>query len=396
MITATYGEYAPRSIINTAKRPDSGWFWTRYSATPYSGCEWGCSYCYCRDEKYSPYKPGRNPEATAFADPFSECIRAKLAAPAMLRKALGKKPRDIIYLHGYQPIDRKYRYMRAMLEVCRDLGFPVFLNEKSPLLLHDLDVLEQVDAAQHLNVGWSLITTDDAVRQAFEPHAPPVSARLEAMARLAERGIETGTVFMPILPFIADNAEAIEALVAATKEHGGRYVLDGGLTLWAQCGVHFYQRLNEVRPDLVPQYQALYADWRAVSARSAHGHRLVVETCRRHGLTLYIPRYRGHYPQKLQLNKRIAAALHLQAREWSLSGQGGHREWAYRKAGWALDEMTESVADLYRREGASSLLKIDGVGKSLATSIEAFLQEQEAAAAGPDREEGATCRGESN
>jgi len=44
----------PKTILNKHKRADH-WFWTRYSAYPYIGCQHGCEFCYCREQKYSPY-----------------------------------------------------------------------------------------------------------------------------------------------------------------------------------------------------------------------------------------------------------------------------------------------------------------------------------------------------
>ena len=129
-------------------------------------------------------------------------------------KALKNKPRDLIYLDNYQPIDSQYQYTRKMLEVCFELGFPVFVNEKSSMILRDLDVLKKINKKSYLNVGWSIITTkDDETRKIFEPKAPLVKARFEAMKKLAENKILTGTVFMPILPFIYDDERNIEAVI---------------------------------------------------------------------------------------------------------------------------------------------------------------------------------------
>ena len=50
--------YRPRTILNKSKRPDH-WFWTRYTAYPYIGCQHGCHFCYCREKKYAPYDDGR-------------------------------------------------------------------------------------------------------------------------------------------------------------------------------------------------------------------------------------------------------------------------------------------------------------------------------------------------
>jgi DNA repair photolyase len=36
--------YRPRTILNKHKRPDH-WFWTRYTAYPYKGCQHRCLFC---------------------------------------------------------------------------------------------------------------------------------------------------------------------------------------------------------------------------------------------------------------------------------------------------------------------------------------------------------------
>ena len=46
--------YQPKTILNKHTRADH-WFWTRYSAYPYIDCQHGSEFCYCREQKYSPY-----------------------------------------------------------------------------------------------------------------------------------------------------------------------------------------------------------------------------------------------------------------------------------------------------------------------------------------------------
>ena len=154
-----YKTYNAKTILNTNKHIDGGWFWTKYSAYPYIGCEWGCEYCYSRDEKYNPHKLGRDNTVSQFNDPFSEYIKIKENAPELLRKSLENKPRDLIYLDNYMPIEEKYQYVRRFLVVCLDQNFPVFINDKSPMVLRDLDILKKISQKSYLNVGWSIITT---------------------------------------------------------------------------------------------------------------------------------------------------------------------------------------------------------------------------------------------
>ena len=53
--------YQPKTILNKGQRADH-WFWTRYSAYPYLGCQHGCEFCYCRERKFCPHDdPARLP-----------------------------------------------------------------------------------------------------------------------------------------------------------------------------------------------------------------------------------------------------------------------------------------------------------------------------------------------
>jgi len=145
--------YQPKSILNVQKHIDGGWFWVKYSAFPYLGCQYGCEYCYWRDEKYNPHKTSQDSEVLEFEDAFSQYIIIKENATELLLKELSKKPKDLIYLDHYQPIEAKERLIREILRVCLDLGFPVFINEKSPLVLNDLDILKKISKNTYLTIA---------------------------------------------------------------------------------------------------------------------------------------------------------------------------------------------------------------------------------------------------
>jgi DNA repair photolyase len=126
--------YRPKTVLNKNKRADH-WFWSRYSAYPYVGCQHGCLFCYCREKKYCPYD-----------DPldFSRVIKVKENAPELVRRGLSHAPVDVVSTGDYQPLERKFMISRKILEVCHDLGFPVFILERSPLILRDLDLLQDI------------------------------------------------------------------------------------------------------------------------------------------------------------------------------------------------------------------------------------------------------------
>lgn len=371
--------YQSKSVLNVHKHIDGGWFLVKYSAFPYLGCQYGCEYCYWRDEKYNPHKPSRDPEVLKFEDAFSQYIKIKENAVELLSKELSKKPKDLIYLDHYQPIEAKERLTRGMLEVCLKLGFPVFINEKAPLILNDLDILKKISKKTYLTVAWSIITTvDDKTRIIFEPKAPLVKARFEAMKKISEAGISTGTVFMPILPFIYDDEKNIEAVIKKTKECGGEYVLEGGLTLWGHCKTHFYKVLEKHNPELLAKYKMFYDKkdnkqdpWLTHTIKI---HPLIKKYCQKFGIENHIPRPINFFPIPLQSNKKIAEDLFLQAREIQLSSGMNYKYWALQKAAWALDELEESVVNIYQNKGITGLKQIKGIGQYLAKKIEEFLK----------------------
>jgi DNA repair photolyase len=357
------------------KHCDGGWFWSKYSASPYIGCEWGCHYCYSRDEKYNPHRPIRDSQVLDFKDPFSEYIKIKENAPELLKKSLKNKSRDIIYLDSYMPIDSRYKYARRMLEICDSLDYPVFINEKSPLLLRDLDIIKKISNKSFINVGWSIITTkDDKVRKIIEHNAPSVYSRFKAMKKLSDNKIFTGTIFMPIIPFIYDDKINIESVIKRTKESGGQYILDGVLTLWGYCKTHFYKTLMQLDPDLIDKYNELYNNQELFKNNLSRIHKLVVKYCKKYNMPNYIPRPITFYPKELQLNKKIAEKFYLKARELQMSGQSGYREFGYRKTAWILDDLKTNLRTIYQKRGIKGLKELQGIGKIRSKEIEELLK----------------------
>jgi len=365
-----------KHILNMHKHIDGGFFWDKYSAFPYMGCRWGCKYCYCREEKYDPHiNTAMDSEVQRFQDPFSQCIKIKKNSPELLKKALQTKPVDLLYLSGYQPIEAKYKYLRNMLRVCLELDFPVFINEKSPLLLEDLDILMALHKKSYVNVGWSIVfADDDGIKRVFEPIAPSIRHRFNAMRKLANHNIMTGIILMPILPFVNDTEKYIEEIIIKTKKHGGQYVLDGGLTLEGYTKKYFYNTLKKYDSKLIDKYIKLFDDQRKMESHRIDTHKCVRKYCHKYGLLNYIPRPVSYYPQKIRLNKKIAGIFYVKARENQLSKGPKYREWAYRKAAWSLDELTDSVCDIYKQYGFEGIMEINNIGQEIGEQIIRFCK----------------------
>jgi len=363
--------YRPKMILNKHKRADH-WFWTRYSAYPYLGCQHGCEFCYCREQKYSPYEDPSD---------FAYLIKVKENAPNLLRHALSRTPVDLIFTGDYQPAERKFGLSRKMLDVCHELGFPVFVLERSPRVLDDLDLLQAIHEKARVVVAFSIISTPDSPNYervcAMEHLAPRAEKRFEAMEKLATAGIPTGTVAMPLLPGLCDDAATLESIVRWTAEHGGQFVLASGLTLSDQQKDYFFKVLGERFPDLLATYQRIFPPksygpvgdgWRETALR-------VRESSAKYGIPDRMPR--PIIPgDKRALNRRIVEWLANKVYTLELERAPNYQVWAYRKAAWAVEDLEQDIGLIYQTMGFKGLKNIPNIGEKLGGEIAALIEER--------------------
>ena len=343
-------------------------------AARFAWCHTSWQYCYCREKHYCP-----------FDDPndFSYVIKVKENAPELLRKALSRLPVDVVITGDYQPAEKKFEISRRMLEVCLDLGFPVSVLERSPLVLRDLDLLKEINQRAPSVVFFSMISAPDSptyerVRQ-MEHLAPRMEKRYAAMEQIAKAGILTGISMMPILPGLCDTDENLEATIRCTANHGGQFVIAGGLTLADQQRDYFFGVLRVRFPDLVPLYERMYphptASYGGICSGDPHAMgRRIRELCRQYGIADRMPR--PIIPgDKRALNKRIVEALANQCYWMELDNAAGQRVWAYRKAAWAIEDLEQDVGLIYRTMGRKGLEGIENVGPRLAGVVGELLND---------------------
>ncbi|TET91835.1 MAG: radical SAM protein [Methanomassiliicoccales archaeon] len=260
-MTVRYETYRCKSILIRHKEVDEDWYWVKYSAHPYVCCAFGCHFCYFRAERYLRDIP---------CEDFDKVIRVKINAPQMLRKQLPRAEKNVIALGDWQPAEKEFLLSRRMLEVVRDLNFPIHIIERSPLLVRDLDILEEINKETWCCVSYSFSTVDKSITKIFEPKAPAPKKRMEAIREISERGILTGLSFMPILPHITDDETHLEETFAMAKEHGAHYVLCATLTMEGQQRDWVMSVIREHYPELASKYEQLYANDAYVPGQKYH------------------------------------------------------------------------------------------------------------------------------
>lgn len=210
-----------KSIISRNSSPDIPF---TQSINPYQGCEVGCPYCYARpSHAYRNLSPGIDWETRLFA---------KVNAPEKLREELSRPGYrcEVISIGAntdpYQPIERKWKITRGVLEVCAEFNQPVGIVTKNAMVERDLDILAPMAARNLVNVFISLNNLDHELARRLEPRCSAPARRLQAMKALADAGVPVGVLVAPVIPFLNDHQ--IEPALEAAWAHGARqagYVL---------------------------------------------------------------------------------------------------------------------------------------------------------------------------
>jgi serine protease SohB len=188
-----------RSIISRNASPDIPF---DQSVNPYRGCEHGCVYCYARpSHAYLNLSPGLDFETRLFAKRnAAERLREALARP-------GYRPSPInigANTDPYQPIERRYRITREVLEVLADARHPCTIITKSAMVERDLDLLAAMARDGLVAVLVSVTSLDNRLSARLEPRASAPHRRIEAIRALSEAGVPVGVLVSPVIPMVTD------------------------------------------------------------------------------------------------------------------------------------------------------------------------------------------------
>jgi DNA repair photolyase len=250
-----FHEVRARSALNHVPGSRYGFNWT---INPFRGCTHACTYCFARrTHNYLDFGPGKD---------FEREIVVKVNVPELLRAELRRPSwrQELVALgtntDPYQWVESRYRMMPEILEALEAAETPVSVLTKSPLVLRDVEIYERMAKKLPISVNLSIPTLDEEAWRATEPHTPSPAARLDAVAELRARGIESGVLIAPLMPGINDDPDQVRPLVEQAKAAGATFLGSVALHLRGEVKDVFFAWLAEKRPDLLPRYEALYRD----------------------------------------------------------------------------------------------------------------------------------------
>jgi DNA repair photolyase len=210
-----------KKIVSESNSPDLSHM---FSINPYQGCEHGCIYCYARNShEYYGFSAGLD---------FERKIIVKRNAPELLEKYFNKKGYEPvpIVLSGntdcYQPIERKLKITRGLLEVFLKYRNPVSIITKNNVVLRDIDILSEMAGMNLAHVNISITSLNESLRQKLEPRTVTGMGRLAVIQKLSEKGIPCRVMVAPIIPGL--NSSEIPDIIKAAADRGA---LSAGFTI---------------------------------------------------------------------------------------------------------------------------------------------------------------------
>jgi DNA repair photolyase len=248
-----FHEVRARSALNHVP---GGRYGFSYTVNPYRGCAHACVYCFARrTHTYLDLDAGRDFEREIVVKVnVPELLRAELARPGWKRElvALGTNT------DPYQWVESRYRLMPEILEALERARTPVSVLTKSPLAMRDVAIFERMAKRVPVSVNLSVPTLDEDAWRATEPHTPSPAARLDAVAELRRRGIDSGVLIAPLMPGINDSPDQVRPIVERARKAGASFLGGVALHLRGEVKDVFFGWLEAKRPDLLPKYEQLY------------------------------------------------------------------------------------------------------------------------------------------
>ncbi len=267
--------YDAKTVVREQKKSGN------INLNPYQGCWHDCVYCDGKAENYHMHEDfGTRIKVKQNTPQLLEAYLKKKGLIPIKRKHTGtlldfsedmkqdidSKPDFTVCIGGgvcdvYQPAEKEVKMTRRLLQLALDYDLQVFILTKNKLILRDLDLLVKINESSKATVAMSIAFDSDDIQKIFEPNASSTTERFETLAKLADAGIHTGIWAMPLIPWIADTDENMDAIFRRAKEAGVEWMLAGGLTLKpGRQKDAFMKTMEKHYPELLPKYLALYGN----------------------------------------------------------------------------------------------------------------------------------------
>lgn len=276
----------------------NGRFPYHWDLNVYRGCEHGCKYCFALyTHKYMDSK-----------DFFNE-IYVKKNITEQLEKLLHSKRwnREVINLGGvtdnYQPAEEKYKIMPEILKLLIKYKTPCIVSTKSDLILRDYDLIDELSRVTCVNVAATITCMDERIQSMIEPNGVSSLKRFEMLGQFKKTKAKIGLHMMPIIPFITDSAENLEALYSMGNQTGVDYAITGILNLRGETKTLFLSFIKESFPAYYDKLCNMYKSGWVGSEYKKYLYSIAIPLMRQYNISGNYTRPIKERLQELSLNE---------------------------------------------------------------------------------------------
>ena len=268
-----------------------------YNLASYGGCEFGCAYC----------------DAWAYSD---QPINTKICSysnllnrlPAELEMIAPDEAIGFTLGDPYQPIEKKFRRTREILQLMKQCKRPVVILTKSPAVADDRDLIKEMNQDSFAIVATTIVTLNKELTAHLEAQVSAPEDRITTIGTLKRHGIPCGIVLNPIIPYLTDDRQDLFNLLETVSKVVPDFVVWD--YLWIPNQRHRKRIeiiLDNIDNEIIGKLDALYLNNPQPDAGyRKRMDRFLIESCRELGLEPRIPvrLYRNYLnPDKVSLLK---------------------------------------------------------------------------------------------
>jgi DNA repair photolyase len=236
-------EVVCKTILNRSGLSD-------YSLNCYTGCPHACVYCYARFmQRFHPHE-----------ETWGAFVDVKVNAVEVLKRQLRRAEPGSVFISsacdGWQPIEAQWRLTRRCCELLLERGFRLHVLTKSALVLRDLDIF----AGRPVQIGITLTTLDEPLRELWEPGAASIPQRLQVIEAAQRVGLTTSVMFGPLLPFLSDSQASIDTLLDRAADLGIDRIWIDALNPRPRVWSAVAELLRAKFPELLQPYRKILFD----------------------------------------------------------------------------------------------------------------------------------------
>ncbi len=221
-----------------------------YSLNCYTGCTHACAYCYARFmQRFHPH-----------TELWGSFVDVKVNAVETLKRQLRHTPPGEVFISsacdGWQPIEASWRLTRRCCELLLERGFQIHALTKSSLIREDIDLFR----GHSVQVGVTLTSLDEHLRELWEPGASSIRERLEVLEESRRAGLATSIMFGPVLPMLSDSQADLNAMLQQAADLGIDAIWIDALNRRPKVWPAVAELLRTYFPDLLPDYRKILFD----------------------------------------------------------------------------------------------------------------------------------------